>query len=165
MRVRGLLLIAAIVGVSAVVAARAWVATAGPRCQSWTDVDLGAVDVHLDCVRVEATAHYPLVVRQTVPARLGSPERHQFLFPLFANGDNSDRAIRFWLRTEREPDALVSYERMLVEGRVGLVTHDDLPLGTEVAFGKRTDYWFTDDMIWIEPDRVTVDGELWTRPE
>ncbi len=150
--------------VAAGVGLKMWsLASSAPRCVAFDDLALDALDPESGCVRVTGQAHYEVVVRQTVPGNLLRDEQTLFLFPLFAEGQTGERAVRVLVRTEREPEDLVSYETMTVEGRAELVTAEKVPFGTEIEIGKRSDYFFTDDMVLLVPERVTVDGEVWSR--
>lgn len=146
------------------VSARVWVLlNDGPaRCEVSHRRTLESLSLDEPCVRIEAMAHYTVVVRQTVPGNLLAPERTYFLFPLFPEHETSDRAIRVLVRVPREPERLVSYEFMTLEGRLSPVTVDKVPFHTEIAIGKRSDYFFTDDMLLLEPTRIEADGEVWT---
>lgn len=123
-------------------------------------------DLHLGepNVRLRGMAHYEMVVRQTIPASMVSQERTLFLFALFPRDDTSGRAIRVLVRTERVPPKLISYENMTIEGRLRPPTAEVVPFGTEVSVGKRSDYWFDDGMLVLEPWRISADGEVWTAP-
>ena len=152
--------------VAAGAGAKAWsvVMTEAP-CGSFTEVTLDELHPDSGCVRVDGQAHYEVVVRQTVPGNLLRDSETLFLFPLFSEGDTSERAVRILVRTEREPEDLISFETMTVAGRVELVTADKVPFGTEIEIGKRSDYFFTHDMLLLVPEEITVDGEVWSRTD
>ncbi len=127
--------------------------------------ELEDLDISVPFVRVSGMAHYPVVIRQTIPGRPFSPEKQLYVFPLFGPHDTEGRAVRVLVRTARKPDDLVSYEFMTLEGHVSVPTPDKVPFSTEVALGKRSDYFFTDDMVLLEPWRIEVEGEQpWERP-
>ena len=152
---------AAIVGAGAVLA---WLGRSAPACEGYRSVDLSDVVLEDGCIQLRGQAHYSVVVRQTVPGNLLREEQTHFLFPLFPEHDTTDRAVRVLVRTTREPESLVSYETMQVSGRLQPVTSDEVPPGTEVDIGKRSDYFFTDSMVLLVPDRIVSDGETWERP-
>jgi hypothetical protein len=120
-------------------------------------------DVYLESpfVRLEAMAHYPIIIKQTIPGGLFSDDRTMYLFPLFPKHDTGDRAIRVLVRADRRPEDMVSFEFMTVEGHLALPTADKVPFSTEIALGKRTEYFFTDDMVLLEAWRIESDGEVW----
>ena len=135
-----------------------------PPCEGFEATDLRNVHLEQGCVELTAQAHYEIVVKQRIPGNLIDDERQLYLFPLFAEGGTNDRGIRVLVRTERPPEAYVSFETMTVAGRLLPVTGDDVPPGTEVRIGQRSDYFFTDGMMLLVPDRITSDGEVWERP-
>jgi hypothetical protein len=140
------------------------VITSGEAIKRGTPVDMDWGDLGEDVpfVRVRGTAHYPVVIRQRVPGNLLVEERELFLFPLFDASDTSGRGIRVLVRTEREPDNLVSFETMTLEGYVSVPTPENVPFETEIALGKRSDYFFTDGMLLLEPWKVEVkDEDTW----
>ena len=121
-------------------------------------------DVHLEepFVRIEGMAHYGALVRQRVPPRFPWQEEERFfLFPIFAEHAARDRAIRVLVRTKREPERFVHYEYMAVEGRLVRPTDETLPYSTEVEMGKKTDYFFTDELLILEPWRIEAEDEVW----
>ncbi|MBX2797834.1 MAG: hypothetical protein KTR31_09205 [Myxococcales bacterium] len=132
-----------------------------PPCEAHTAVTVADVVLEDGCVELTAQAHYPVVVTQTVPGNLLADEQHYFVFPVFAEHDTDNRAIRVLVRTERAPEELVTYETMTVSGRLVPVTPDEIPHGTEVLIGKRSDYFFTDEMVLLVPDRIVSGDEVW----
>ena len=128
-------------------------------------MDIGDVHLEQPFVRLQGMAHYPVVVRQTVPGNLLVEPKTLYLFPLFAEHETGDRAIRVLVRTERAPEAMVAYEYMVVEGHLSMPTPDKVPYSTEISLGKRSDYFFTDEMLVLEPWRIEADGEVWELAE
>ena len=126
------------------------------------EVEVADVDVETPFVRVKGMAHYPIKIRQTVPASLFSPERVYYLFPLFPPKDTSSRQVRVLVRTLRKPEDMVSYESLTIEGHVSRPTSDKVPFSAELEFGKHSDYFFTDDLWLIEPWRVDNGEQVWT---
>lgn len=135
-----------------------------PPCEQHTPADVADLELAMGCVTVQGQAHYEVVVKQTIPGNLLLDERTLHLFPLFPAGATSDRAIRILVRTEREPEDLVSFESMTVSGRLIPVTTEEVPFGTEVQIGKRSDYFFTDEMLLLVPDRIVSGDEVWQPP-
>ena len=84
------------------------------------------------------------------------------MFPLFADHQTAERAIRVLVLTERPPEDLVSFETMTISGRLLPVTTAEVPLGTEVQIGQRSDYFFTDEMLLLVPEEVRSGSEVWT---
>ena len=143
-----------------------WWAQRPPDLLRGEPEDVGPLyDVHLEqpFVRVSGMAHYPIVIKQTVPGGLFGEDGTTYLFPLFPEHDTEDRAIRILVRANRPPEKYVSYEYMTVEGHVVLPTSDKVPFYTEIELGKRSNYFFTDEMLLIEAWRIEVDGEVWDR--
>ncbi len=124
---------------------------------AYNDINIGTRDI-----RVKGMAHYPIVINQRVPGNLFFEEKNYYLYALFAPYDTKERAIRVIVRTERPPPSLVSYEYMTIEGHLSFPTQDQVPFETEIELGKKTDYFFIDEMLLLEPTSIEVDGEIWT---
>jgi len=107
-------------------------------------------------VRISGMAHYSAVVEQHVPGNLFHRPETYYLFGLFPPYDTESRMIEVLVRTPREPEDLVSFELMTVEGRLSRPALDKVPLDTEVILAKRSDYYFADDMLLLEPWSVEV---------
>ncbi len=153
-----------VVGVG--IGAKLWFATTGGLSRGEPiDAALEELPLETPFVRVRGMAHYPVIIKQHVPGSLFYDEQTFYLFPLFAPNDTSTRGVRVLVRAPRRPDALVDFEHMVVEGFVGRVTPDKVPFSTEIDLGKRTDYWFTDDMVLLEAWRIESDGVVWELPE
>lgn len=130
------------------------------------EMPLYDIDPSEPFVRVRGTAHYPVVIKQHEPGGLLTSPRTFYLFPLFPEGDTQGREVRVLVRTLREPERLVSYEVMAIEGRVSFPTKEKVPFQTEIELGKRSDYFFSDSMVLLEPWRVEVEGEeTWELPQ
>ena len=69
------------------------------------------------------------------------------------------------VRTARKPERFVAYEYMTLEGRLSLPTSDKVPFSTEIELGKRSEYFFTDEMVLLEPWRIEVEDEVWELAE
>ena len=132
-----------------------------------TPVEMRFEDLSLDeqTVRVDIMAHYEALVKQTVPESLFTDEQTLYLFGAFAPYDSDGRSVRLLVRTPRPPERLVSYEMMTIEGRLERPIPEKVPYSTEQLFGKHADYFFSDDVLLIEPWRITLDGEVWELPE
>ena len=155
---------AAIVGAGIVV--RVWFASQQiASCEEHDPAVIDDLDLDQPCVVVQGQAHYDVVVRQRIPGNLFLPEQQRYLFPLFPSGDTSDRAIRVLVMTEREPERLVSFETMAVSGRLVPATAREVPYDVEIKIGRSGDYFFTDGLMLLVPDRIEADGEVWHRSE
>lgn len=142
-----------------------WLNLPEPRGEP-VEMPLAEIDPEEPFVRVQGTAHYAVVVRQEQQGTLLLKPKTWYLFPLFPEGEVNDREIRVLVRTERAPERLVSYEEMAIEGRVSFPSSDKVPFGTEIEFGRRSDYFFSDRLVVLEPWRIEAAGEPpWTAPE
>ncbi len=135
-----------------------------PTCDAYVDVTFADLTHDQPCVRLKGNAHYPMVVRQTTPGGWFTTEQTVFLFPMFAEGVTEDRAVEVLVRTTRAPEDLVSYEAMTVTGRIDRVDPHKVPYSVEIDIGKRTNYFFTDHMVVLEPDMVLTSDEEWAEP-
>jgi hypothetical protein len=143
--------------------------TAEPPLQRQAVIEFDAVsdlDLEQPFVRIEAMAHYPVVVKQKTNPRFPWQHRELFyVFPLFDKHDPDARAVRILVRTKREPERFVAYEYMTVEGRLERPTAETLPYNTEIEFGKRSEYFFTDDLMILEPWQIEHEDGIWTVEE
>jgi hypothetical protein len=119
------------------------------------------IGIETSDVRVKGMAHYPIVIKQKVPGNMFFEEQVYYLFAFFAPGDSGERAIRIIVRTQRPPPSLVSYETMTIEGHISFPTQQKIPFETEIELGKKTEYFFIDEMLLLEPSSIEVDGEVW----
>ncbi len=139
-----------------------WLAlTELPPCAQLTEQRVADLSLEAPCVTVEGQAHYEVIVKQTIPGNLLFEEETLYLFPLFARDEALERAIRVLVRTERPPEDLVSFENLTISGRLMPVTTDDVPFGTEIQIGKRSDYFFTDQMLLLVPERIVSEDGVW----
>ncbi len=114
----------------------------------WQEADL----VNLPrMVTIDGMAHYTATVHQDVPGNLIRKPKEYWLYGFFAPYDTDGRAIRLMVRTDREPEDLVSYELVRITGLLSRATPDKVPYQAEVMFGKESDYFFTDEMLLLEP--------------
>lgn len=152
--------------VGAGVGARIWLDLNGgiPRGEP-VEMPVGDIDLSTPFVRVKGMAHYPVIIKQTEPGNLLMEERTYWLWPLYEAHDTTSRGIRVLVRAPRPPDDLVSFEYMTVEGYVSMITPEKVPFSTEIDLGKRSEYFFTDDMVLLEPWRIESDGEVWELSE
>ena len=122
----------------------------------YEDRDLGELDFTLDgaCVRVAGMAHYQAVVKQETPATLFRQARTAYLFGIFPPYDTSGRAINVLVHSPIAPEDMVSYELMKVEGRLVVPDLQLVPADTEVILGKRSDYFFTDELVVLKAENI-----------
>jgi len=128
---------------------RGWVgdtARGEPVFTTFEDLDSG-----VRAVRISGMAHYSVVVEQHAPGNLFHTPKTYYLFGLFPPYDTASRMISVLVRTTREPEDLVSFELMTIEGRLSRPALDKVPFDTEVILGKRSDYYFAEDMLLLEP--------------
>ena len=79
-------------------------------------------------------------------------------------GDTDEREVRVLVRTERQPERMVSFEDMEIEGRLLPMDYRKIPFDAETQMSKRSNYYFSDRVYLLEPDTIAVDGEpLWRR--
>lgn len=143
----------------------AWQWSAGRACAEHVDVGFFDLTPAVRCVRVEGTAHYEVVVTQVVPGNGFFDDRTYYVYGLFPKGNTTEREIRALVRTERPPERMVSFEDMVISGRVVPMDHHKVPFDTETRMGARSSYYFSDRIVLVEPERIEVDGEpVWTPP-
>lgn len=104
--------------------------------------------VEHDAVRVSGTAHYALRVTQDRPGRFGRPDRTWYLFPLFATKDTSGTAIEVMVASPIEPEDMLSFEDVTLEGWA-LPKASAMSPRLEEAF-REAGYTFYDDYFVIE---------------
>ena len=136
----------------------AWYASNGPG----PDLDAPPLEVTWDqldqldgpgMVRVKGMAHYTATVRQEVPGGAFREDKSYWLFPFYAPYDAKSRAVRVMVRYDVEPEDLVSYEMVTITGWIDRTTLDKVPYQAENIFGTQSDYFFTDDMLLLEPTK------------
>jgi len=131
-------------------------------CEAWEEASIDGLDPHdQPCVRIDGTAHYTAVVRQTELGGLLSDDTTWYLFPLLAPGDLEAKEVHVVVRTTRAPERLVTYETMELAGRIEPSTPQIVPYATEIQLGKAGGYFFTDDLVVFTPDEVVSEGEVW----
>jgi hypothetical protein len=67
------------------------------------------------------------------------------------------------VRSDVPPEALVTYELMTVEGWISRSTPDTIPYEVEIEMGRRSNYYFGDQMLFL--DAVVVESGLDSRVE
>jgi len=120
---------------------------------AWADLD-----AETPYVRTSGTAHYGVVVTQHVPGNLIRDAETTYLYPLMAPGDVTERRVRVFVRSHQAPEELVSFEGMAVEGWLSRATPDLAGYDVEVALGRTSEYFFADDMLFL--DAVVVEEGL-----
>lgn len=154
-------IVAAVAGAAAVL----WWTFGTRPCADHATVDFFDLQPTTRCVRTVGTAHYDVVVTQQVPGNGFFADRTYYVYGLFPAGNTDEREIRILVRTEREPERMVSFETMTIEGRLSAMDYRKVPFDTERLMGKKSNYFFSDRMYLLEPDRIEVDGEsTWARP-
>lgn len=138
----------------------------GVSCDSHTPVDFFDLDPRTRCVTVTGMAHYEVVVTQTVEGNGFFEDQTYYVYGLFPKGNTDEREIRVLVRTQREPERMVSFEEMTISGRVGVLDSRKIPFNTERRMGQKSHYYFSDRVVLLEPESIAVDGEeTWTLPE
>lgn len=117
-------------------------------------VGFDALDLASPWVTLEGTAHYASVITQKVPGSLFSEPQTLHLFGFFPRDASEERAIPVLVRTSRPPERLVHYEYLTVTGRLTALTKDKVPLTTETMLSERTEYFFADEVLLLEPIRI-----------
>lgn len=112
------------------------------------DVDWAELSVEQDAVRVQGTAHYALRVTQDRPGRFGRPDRVWYLFPLFDKQDTSGTIISVMVASPFEPEDMLSFEDVTLEGWA-LPKASAMSPRLEEAF-REAGYTFQDDYFVIE---------------
>jgi hypothetical protein len=127
-------------------------------------VPLDELDVADGYVRVKGMAHYQSVITQKVPSNLLHDEATWYVYGFFPVHDSDNRAVRVLVRSQRKPEALVSYEVMEVEGWVGPPVPNKIPPSTETMLSNRSEYYFSDDMLLLEATRIYSEDGVWETP-
>ena len=134
-----------------------------PRGEA-VDVEIAELDASQRFVRVRGMAHYTSTVTQHYPGNLFMEPRDVFLFPLFdEDGGSNGRSIRLFVRTERKPEDLVSYEVMTLEGYLQPATAELVPWEVEVQLDKETEYFLADEVLVLDPWRIEAEDGVWVK--
>ena len=104
--------------------------------------EFSALHVRSHGVRVEGTAHYPLHMK----AKVG--EDVYYVFPLFPSGNYTGTEIAVLVRTRVEPDPILGFEEVVVEGLVKPLA-PDLVAGFEKGLESRG-YTFAEGALLID---------------
>lgn len=115
-------------------------------------------------VRVEGTAHYQPKIKQTTAGSLFKEPGTWWVFPFLPEGDNAERAVPVLVRTRREPERIISFETMTIEGRLSVPSKDRIPHGTETLLGQGGGYFYADTVWLLEPVRIVSDDGVWEEP-
>ena len=143
--------------VGTAVTAYFWVV--GRPCDGYTAVDFFDLDPHERCVPVRGSAHYEVVLDTTIEGNGFFADQRYFVFGLFPPGNTDEREIRVLVRTTRPPERMVSFEEMEIDGRLLPMDYRKIPFDAETQMGRRSNYFFSDRVYLLEPDRVRVSGE------
>lgn len=115
-------------------------------------------------IRLQGTAHYPATLTQRLPATMFREDRTYYVFGFFPENQTGAREIPVLVRTQRPPEKLVSYETMVVEGRLGPLTERTVPSGSESLLGENAGYFFAEPVWLLEPVRIEHEDGVWTEP-
>ncbi|MCB9674243.1 MAG: hypothetical protein H6737_03950 [Alphaproteobacteria bacterium] len=147
------------------VAVLTWLWIAGTPCDSYTPVDFFDLEPTTRCVKTSGTAHYEVVVTQVVEGNGFFDDQTYYVYGLFPPGNTDEREIRVLVRTGRPAERYVSFEDMEIEGKLLPMDYRKIPFDTETRMGAKSNYFFSDRVLLLEPDRIAVDGEDdWVRP-
>jgi hypothetical protein len=141
------------------VAVATWWWVAGTPCDSYVDTEFFDLTPATRCVRVHGTAHYEVVVTQVVEGNGFFEDQTYYVYGLFPEGNAEEREIRVLVRSGRAPERYVSFEDMTLEGRLLPMDYRKVPFDTETRMGAKSNYFFSDRILLLEPDRIAVDGE------
>ena len=114
-----------------------------------------------DHIRLEGMAHYTATVTQDYPADWFRDAETVHLFGFFEPLDAEGREIKMLVRTPRQPERLVSYELMTIEGVVQPLMPETVPASTETLMGEGGGYWFDDFVVVIEPHTIEAADGTW----
>jgi hypothetical protein len=115
---------------------------------SVTFADLGGP---YEAATIRGTAHYSVVIEQTVPGTLVADEQHYWLYGLFPEHDTSGRAIQLLVRSPVAPEDMVSFEYVELTGRISKPTRYNVPPQTEEFLYRQSDYFFAGELWVMEP--------------
>ncbi|MFT6143165.1 MAG: hypothetical protein ACJAZO_000510 [Myxococcota bacterium] len=153
---------AVLLGAGLVFAIQGWLFSRTPPEEvPW--VPFAELDASRGYVRTSGMGHYGVVMEQTAPGNLVRKEEHYWLYPLSEPYDTEQGPVRVMVRSEVPPEDLVTYELMTVEGWISRSTPDSVPYEVEIAMGRRSNYYFGDQMLFL--DAVVVESGLDPRVE
>lgn len=141
------------------IAVTVYVWVVGWPCDDYSPVDFFDLDPRTRCVTVRGSAHYEVVLDTKIPGNGFFGDQHYYVFGLFPAGNTQEREIRVLVRTARPPERLVSFEEMEIDGRLLPMDYRKIPFDAETQLGRRSNYYFSDRVYLLEPDRIRVSGE------
>ncbi len=141
------------------VAIMTWFWVVGMPCDTYTRVDFFDLEPQTRCVTTAGLAHYDVVVTQVVPGNGFFDDQTYYVYGLFPKGVTDEREVRILVRTERPPERYVSFEEMTISGRLLPMDYRKVPFDTEQKMGQRSNYFFSDRALLLEPDHIEVSGE------
>lgn len=112
-------------------------------------------------VSLRGQAHYDARIVQRRAASIFTEARSDYVFGFFPEHATEDRRIRVLLRTQREPERLVSYETMTVEGQLVPITEADLSGAVQEQLFHRTGYYLADDAMRLDVVRILSEDGVW----
>ncbi len=115
-------------------------------------------------IRLQGQAHYPSTITQRVPETAFRPARTYYVFAFFPEHQTDAREIPVLVRTQRQPDRIVSYEAMTIEGRLVPPGKQAVPPGTESMLGEKRGYFFAEPLWVLEPVRIVSEDGVWEEP-
>ena len=146
------------------IAASVYVWVSGSPCESYAPVEFFDLEPTTRCVKVKGLAHYEVVLTATIPGNGFFPDQTYYVYGFFPPGNVEEREVRILVRTLREPERMVSFEEMEVSGVVLPMDHRKVPFNAETQMGNASNYYFSDRVYLLEPDRIAVKGETdWVR--
>ena len=140
---------AVLLGGLLVFAAKTWLFGRTPPAEvPWVPFD--ELDVSHEYVRTSGMAHYGVVMEQFAPGNLLRPEERYWLYPLTEPYNTTEGVVRVMVRSEIPPEELVTYELMTVEGWLSRATPQTVSYDVEVTLGRMSNYYFSDQMLFLE---------------
>ena len=124
------------------------------------EITFDDLDPAVPWVKLELMGHYAPMVTQKTPATVLAEEQTMYLFAAFPRYSTDERAVPLLVRTSRQPERLVSYEIMTVEGKLSVPTFDKVPFNTEELISRRTEYYFSDSVLLLEAERIWAEDGL-----
>ncbi len=141
------------------VAVITWLWIVGVPCDAYQKVDFFDLGPSTRCVVTSGNAHYEVVVTQTVPGNGFFDDQTYYVYGHFPTGNIDEREVRVLVRTKRPPERYVSFEEMTITGKLLPMDYRKIPFDTEIKMGQRSNYFFPDRALLLEPDGIQVSGE------
>ena len=101
-------------------------------------------------VKMRGTAHYRALVKQRVPGNALRAEETYYVYGFFPLNDTASREIQLLVRSKEEPEDLIDFEFLEVEGYLREPTHHTVPFRTEEILSSQSDYFFAQNLLVIE---------------